>query len=162
MALKLELGGGAYPAHRDFEQFDAIDWSEQTGLGYTLGDARSLPYATGSVEHLYAQSLLEHFPLGEITSILHEWARVLVAGGKLELLVPDAMGILRDYFTGEKPWAITEERLLGTRDYPGNEHFACFTLSEFPDVIATVPSLRLEYANASHAGGGIHALAIKV
>jgi predicted SAM-dependent methyltransferase len=159
--MKVEIGGGMYPAHPDWEQFDAIDWSEQTGLRYTLGDARALPYATGSLEHVYAQSLLEHFPPADTLPVLLEWSRVLSVGGKLELVAPDAMGILRDYFSGAKGWAITEERLLGTRDYPGNEHLTCFTLAEFPAVIAAVPSLELVYANSSHAGGGIHALASK-
>lgn len=160
--MRVEIGGGPSPMHPEFEQYDAIDWSGRTGLRYTLGDARSLPYTDGSVEHIFASNLLEHFPPDETTAVLTEWARVLRTGGSLELVVPDSMGILADYFTGANPsWPECEERLRGSRDYPGNEHLAAFTLSTFPDVLAEVPGLRAVWVRSSHAGGGVHSLSIR-
>lgn len=158
---RLEIGGGPAPMHPEFEQYDAIDWSERTGLTYTLGDARQLPYADGSCGHVYASNLLEHFPPGETTAVLQEWARVLCPGGVLTLVVPDAMGILADHFNGVNNWTDCAERLRGSRDYPGNEHFNAFTLVTFHEVIAQVPGLELLSISSSHAGGGVHATAVR-
>jgi predicted SAM-dependent methyltransferase len=159
--MRVEVGGGPAPTYPEFEQFDAIDWSERTGLRYTLGDARALPYKSGTVDHVYASNILEHFPPSETLPVLVEWARVLRTGGRLELIVPDSMGILRDHFAGINSWADCEERLRGSRDYPGNEHFAAFTLSDFAEVVGRVSALRLVLLEPSHAGGGIHATAVK-
>lgn len=159
----LEIGGGPHPQRGDFEQFDAIDWQERTGLVYTLGDARALPYLSGAFDVVFASNILEHFPAGETIAVLHEWWRVVKPGGTLELVVPDSMGILRDYFTGVNSWEDCAERLRGSRDYPGNEHFACFTITEWQ---ALINRARLLYESMSvepsNAGGGVHAVLTKI
>ena len=157
----LEIGGGPHPSQHDFEQFDATDWRLRTGLQYTLGDARSLPYHDESFDLVFSSNLLEHFRPSETISILEEWTRVVRVGGNLELIVPDSMGILYDHFKGVNTWDQCAERLRGSMDYEGNQHFAAFTISTFPDVIEQVAGLELVYCNPSHAGGGIHSLAIK-
>lgn len=157
----LEIGGGPSPQHPEFEQFDAIDWHERTGLSYTLGDARKLPYEANAFDTVVANNLLEHFPPTETTKVLKEWVRVLRVHGQLRLVVPDSMGILRDHFSGTNTWEECEERLRGSRDYPGNEHFAAFTLYEFQAVIDRVPGLTLIFMESSHRGGGITSISIK-
>lgn len=160
----LEIGGGQHPRRLKFVQFDMTDWSERNpelGLHYDLGDARRLPYPDEEFEHVFSSNLLEHFPATETTAVLTEWARVLKPDGLLELIVPDALGILRDYFSGRDQWPMCQERLLGSMDYDGNQHFTAFCRAEFPDVIATVPSLALCWVVASHSGGGLHACARK-
>lgn len=160
--MRLEIGGGPHPLRPGYEQFDAIDWSARTGLSYTLGDARALPYRDGSVEEVFASNVLEHFPPGETTAVLTEWARVLIRGGLLRVVVPDSMGILRDHFARINSWADCEERLRGSRDYPGNEHLTCFTLAEFRPVLDAVPTLAVLSVESTHAGGGITATAQKI
>jgi predicted SAM-dependent methyltransferase len=157
----LEIGGGPNPAHRDYEQFDAIDWSERTGLAYTLGDARKLPYENRLFDLVYASNLLEHFPESETIDVLLEWTRVLKPDGKLELVVPDSMGILHDFFSGVNMWEQCAERLRGSMDYDGNQHYAAFTRSNFADVIRGVSGLELVWCQSSHSGGGVHSLSIK-
>lgn len=160
--MKIEIGGGPFPAHPEFVQVDAIDWSERTQLEYTIADARKLPFRDGECEEVFASNLLEHFPASETTAVLTEWARVLKVGGKLEIVVPDVVGILRDFFKGINDWNHCEERLRGSRDYPGNEHHNAFTLWEFPHVLAKLPNLQLVSCHSSHAGGGVTAVARKV
>lgn len=157
----LEIGGGPHPKRLRCRQFDAIDWQERTHLGYDLGDARELPYDTESFDYVFASNILEHFPPNETIAVVKEWARVVKVGGYLELVVPDSMGILQDYFDGKCQWPETQERLLGSDDYPGNRHFACFTLQEFPMLIAQIPELWLLKCQASHAGSGVHAIAVR-
>lgn len=60
-------------------------------------DARSLPYADGSVDEVYASHLLEHFDYTtEVADVLREWARVLVPGGLMRISVPDVAKYCRD------------------------------------------------------------------
>ncbi len=158
----LEIGGGPHARRLGFIQFDAIDWSERTGLSYDLGDARQLPYEDGSFDHVYSSNLLEHFSADDTTDVLIEWTRVLHVGGLLELIVPDTMGIMDEYFAEPAgPWSEYQERLLGSGDYEGNQHRAAFTISSVPRQIALVPGLDLLWCNPSHRGCGIWALASK-
>jgi len=154
----LEIGGGPYARRLNCRQFDAIDWSKETGLSYDIGDARELPYEDESFEYVFVSNLLEHFSQDETILVLAEWTRVLVHGGVLELVVPDALEILRTHFRGVDSWPHCEERLRGTRDYPGNEHHNAFTLAEFPAVVASVPDLLLHRCESCHAGCGVYAL----
>ena len=154
----LEIGGGPHARRLRCRQFDSIDWSERTGLSYDLGDARGLPYEDGSFEYVFASNLLEHFPPDETTAVLTEWARVLVPEGVMELVVPDTLEILRRYFRGEDPWPECQERLLGSEDYDGNRHYNAFTLSEFPEVVARVPALRLHRCEPCHGNCGVYTL----
>lgn len=158
----VELGGERHPEHPDWEQFDALDWSDYTGLTYTLGDASHLPYMTESIDHIYSRNLLEHFPEYQTVPIIKEWTRVLRVGGTLEMIVPDSIGILNDYFEGTDSWEHCTERLLGTRDYKGNTHHRAFTFYDFIDLIETIPVLELGVAESSHNGGGIHTICRKV
>jgi len=161
--IGLEIGGGPHPQMLDFVQFDAIDWHDRTGLTYVLGDARYLPFPEGEFQTVFASNLLEHFPEAETTDVLQEWWRVVKRGGTLELVVPDSMGILRDFFTGVDSWDDCAERLRGSRDYPGNEHFQAFTISTFPMVIARAGLLcASETYESSNAGGGVHAVLVKL
>lgn len=153
----LELGGGPHPRFPHFEQFDAIDWKYRTKLDYRLGDARQLPYREREFDVVYASNLLEHFPAEETLELLQEWMRV---GEQLQLVVPDSVGILRDHFTGINNWDDCAERLRGSRDYPGNEHLACFTITEFPQ-IAAAAGLKLLSLASSHAGGGFDATLVR-
>lgn len=49
-----------------------------------------LPYGDGSVAHIYAGHVLEHIAPWDVQPLLGECARVLVAGGTLTLVCPDA------------------------------------------------------------------------
>ncbi len=158
---RIEIGGGPHPLYAGYEQYDAQDWESRTGLRYTIGDARSLPYEDASCEIVYSSNLLEHFPEEETTAILTEWVRVLAPGGTLELVVPDSMGVLRDFFRGINGWTECAERLRGSMDYDGNEHHRAFTLSDFPVVLGKIPGLVLQRIESSHQGGGIHSWSIK-
>lgn len=161
IAAGLEIGGGNRPWRRDFEQFDAVDHNAETGLHYTLGNARQLPYSDETFPYVYSSNLLEHFRIGETVRILTEWARVVRVGGTLEIIVPDALGILHSYFCGEISWDECTSRIRGTEDVL-NQHHAAFTLVEFPAIIACVPTLRLAYCRACAEGCGINARAVRV
>jgi predicted SAM-dependent methyltransferase len=122
-----------------------------------IGDARSLPFADREFDDVFASNILEHFAPEETVTVLREWMRV---GLQLEVVVPDSMGILRDHFAGIDAWPACEERLRGSRDYPGNEHFACFTRTEFRPIAETA-GLAVVELKSSHRGGGFTALLVR-
>ena len=52
---------------------------------------------------LVSGSLLEHLAYpGEVLTVLRDWHRVLVPGGRLSVGVPDTVAPLRDYVTGAR------------------------------------------------------------
>jgi SAM-dependent methyltransferase len=166
--LGLEIGGGTHPRRLKFTQFDAIDWSSEieampdgSRIRFDVGDARNLPYLDEYFGHVFSSNLLEHFSPDETTPLLTEWARVLKAGGYMELVVPDSMGILGEFFRGEANWPNTQERLLGSQSYEGNEHRNAFTISSFHEIFEPIEGLYFVWAVPCANGGGIHALAVK-
>lgn len=158
--MKVEIGGGPEPQHPEFEQFDAIDWSDRTGLRYTVGDMRHLPYETGSVAEVFSSNTLEHASHRDTLHTLREWARVLRPDGRLTLVVPDVLGILADYEDGTNTWGECVERLYGAHSYITDFHQAGFTRREMPPLIEAA-GLEVVSCVSSHAGGGITTVARK-
>ena len=57
----------------------------RTGSPVCLGDARRLPYASGSLDCLFAAYVLDLLPAPDLPDLLHDFRRVLVPGGRLVL-----------------------------------------------------------------------------
>lgn len=157
----LELGGGAFPRQPTYEQYDLIDWGYRTGLRYTLGDARKLPYDDETFDSVFAANLLEHFGWRETTEVLKEWRRVLKVGGTLEIIVPDVLGQVQNYYRQVRNWDDTVELIAGSQEYPGNHHLCFFTVDTFKTVLDRAGAWDAGVA-ASHAGDGLTAVAIKL
>lgn len=67
-----------------------------------LCDARQVPLEDGSAEELMALHLIEHFYLWEVGAVLAEWRRLLRAGGKLILELPNLEAACRNLLQGAK------------------------------------------------------------
>jgi len=61
---------------------------------------RRFPELDGSVAAIYSSHVLEHLEEPEARSALAEMHRVLIPGGLLRLVVPDARPMLEDYLRG--------------------------------------------------------------
>ena len=82
--------------------FESPNWINVDGFPFRhthhLADiARRLPFDSASLDGIFFQHVLEHFPLETGISILRECARVLATGGILRIAVPDAERIVRTY-----------------------------------------------------------------
>lgn len=88
--VRLNVGAGKYNDPR----FVPLDIKTGT-------DARKLPYADNSVDHLYCSHMLEHFSFYETEAILAEFARVLKPGGLLQVAVPDAVKMAKAVIDAE-------------------------------------------------------------
>lgn len=152
--MRVEIGGGPSPQHRDWEQYDAIDWSERTALRYTLGDIRRLPYADGTLEEIFASNVLEHVSFLETNATLVEWRRVLVPQGRLTVVVPDVLGIINDYLNNVNSWDECSERLYGSQTYVLDLHRAGFTAEHMPTVFERA-GFEVLSCERTHAGGGV-------
>jgi len=56
---------------------------------HVIADARALPFRDGVFSTVYASHILEHFHWKEVPAILREWARVVMGGGELQVMVPN-------------------------------------------------------------------------
>lgn len=106
--IKLNLGAGG-TRMKGYTNVDSLLLRE-TDL---LSELRFLPFfvARGSVTHIYASHIFEHFSLKDIRIILRVCNRLLKKGGELRISVPDLDKIVMmytkhwDYFhtTGNSP-----------------------------------------------------------
>lgn len=83
-----------------------------------------LPYSDESVDEIVASHVLEHFPHGQIDSVLREWVRCLKKGGKLKIAVPDFALIAQNYLEGKRQ--PHESFILGGQQDDNDYHKAMF------------------------------------
>jgi len=85
--LKLNIGSGDRVIMKGYVNVDA-HWGDA---------AYPLEYGDGTVDEVYASHILEHFPHGQVASVLRDWARALKPGGVLKIAVPDFKWIATTY-----------------------------------------------------------------
>jgi predicted SAM-dependent methyltransferase len=90
----LDLGCGPN-THPDFINLD-FQW--HPGIDVCWDVTRGLPFAERSLVGVFSEHCLEHFPAGQARALLREVNRVLVPGGHLRLVVPDAELYLGTYW----------------------------------------------------------------
>jgi SAM-dependent methyltransferase/uncharacterized protein YbaR (Trm112 family) len=112
----------------------------QLGLNakFVVGDARFLPFQTGSVDVVFSYSVLQHFSKGDATTAIKEVGRVLQANGKSVIQIPTVFGVRCLYHQARRRfreardfevryWSIPALRQLFT-EYVGRTTFSvdCF------------------------------------
>lgn len=94
---KLHLGCGVKHIPGYFH-VDALDYPHVDHIG----PVDKLDFiADGTVDHIYACHLLEHFGRKEYMDVLKEWRRVLKTGGTLRIAVPDYEACAKLYLAGK-------------------------------------------------------------
>jgi SAM-dependent methyltransferase len=73
----------------------ARDVCAQLGVeaDFVIGDARHLPFRTGSVETAFSYSVIQHFSKPDARKAVAEIGRVLTPGGRTVVQMPNAFGI---------------------------------------------------------------------
>lgn len=112
----------------------------QLGLNakFVVGDARSLPFQTGSMDVVFSYSVLQHFSSRDATSAIKEIGRVLQANGRSIIQMPTVLGMRCIYHQARRRfrkardfevryWSIPALRQLFT-EYVGRTTFSvdCF------------------------------------
>ena len=93
----LEIG----PGESRIENFETINIIKTKNTDY-IGDATlKIKFPDNTFDIIYASHILEHTPWYMIDKIIKEWARVLKAGGSLEIWVPDGLKIAKAFCDAE-------------------------------------------------------------
>lgn len=100
---KLNLGSGAV----ELDGYHNLDIKNGHAV-YPLGFCMD-----GSIDEVRASHVLEHFPHGEVSDVVKEWARVLKPGGKLKIAVPNFDFIVKAYSNGHRDDTRLEHYLFG-------------------------------------------------
>jgi predicted SAM-dependent methyltransferase len=120
--VKLNLASGFRPKNEI--GWVNVDLTSHADLQLDLREA--LPFPTGSVTEIYAEHFLEHLSYpnlddaagweietnerrSPVLSLLRECRRVLVAGGTLDIVVPDAEQIIAQYATNRADFGSTPQ-----------------------------------------------------
>lgn len=74
-----------------------LDYLWRPGVDVCWNIQLGLPFADGSLQGVFSEHCLEHFPLPAAMDLLREMRRVLSPGGVLRLVVPDGELYLRTY-----------------------------------------------------------------
>jgi len=127
---KLELGGGSSPKRKElgFLNCDIRDLPEvdlQMDLKYPF----PLIIGSSSVEEIFSAHCLEHFTEGEARGLLWDCHRVLIPGGRIELIVPNIRKLAERYLHGEYDCETFSRMVYGGQDYPENFHKIGFDFS---------------------------------
>ena len=89
----LDLGCGPN-IHDDFVN---VDYMWRPGIDLCWDIRKGLPFQDGTFDGIFSEHCLEHFPLETGLEILREAKRLLKAGGRLRIVIPDAEIYLRVY-----------------------------------------------------------------
>jgi SAM-dependent methyltransferase len=107
--MRLEIGAGEKP-HPDYDLH--VDLLALPDIEVRCNIDR-LPFASGSVDALRANHVLEHQSYELISETLREWARVLRTGAPLDIGVPDARFVAEQWVRGEIDTAEANYWILG-------------------------------------------------
>jgi len=116
--LRLNLGCGEklLPAKEGWLNIDLNRPEHVNGHAFLSHDLREpLPIASGSVSHIYASHIIEHFTVGEWQSVKEDWHRALMDGGTLILECPDVIRCATFFANdmGGRRWDLWHTTLYG-------------------------------------------------
>jgi predicted SAM-dependent methyltransferase len=107
--MRLEIGAGEKP-HPDYDLH--VDLLALPDIEVRCAIDR-LPFASGSLDALRANHVLEHQSYELIPTTLREWARVLRSGAQIDIGVPDARFIAAQWVEGTIDTAEANHWILG-------------------------------------------------
>jgi predicted SAM-dependent methyltransferase len=107
--VRLEIGAGEKP-HPDYDLH--VDVLALPGIAVRCA-VDGLPFATGSLDALRANHVLEHQSYELVSQTLREWARVLRPGAPVDIGVPDAKFVAAQWVRGEVDTAEANHWILG-------------------------------------------------
>ena len=87
----LEIGAGP----QRIPGFETLDIVGGKHVDYVWDASKRLPFKDNTFKLIYGSHVLEHIPWYQTENVLTEWVRILNAGGRLEIWVPDALKICK-------------------------------------------------------------------
>lgn len=146
--VRLNLGAG----HICFDDYINVDERQIRNID-VVADIRQLPFAENSVDEIYASHLIEHFTRHEFeTVILPYWFRLLKAGGKIRVILPDLESMIDHYKRQEYEIGKLREVLYGLQEYEGDVHYALYGQNELKEMFERF-GLHAQYAFTGRRNG---------
>lgn len=118
--MKLDIGCGEFKR----EGYTGVDPYIETDIQAFMW---ALPLPDDSVEEIYTSHALEHVSKFEVPLALVEWKRVIIAGGLIEIQVPDLKWCCEQWLARQSTdWYM--DILFGQQIHAGEFHKTGFTL----------------------------------
>lgn len=130
----LHLGCGKIN-HPDFINIDGFPFPH---VHYVRSIADLSNFKNGSVDLIYACHCLEHFPYGQVASVLTEWHRVLKQDGTLRISVPDFDRLLKIYEDTGHNIDMIIGPLMGGHCNRLDYHLTVFTAASLSEILTQV------------------------
>jgi predicted SAM-dependent methyltransferase len=145
----LNLGAG----HGPRDGWINVDVRDLDGIELR-SDVRFLPFEPGTVDAIHAAHLLEHFPEEELRRVvLPHWRRLLVAGGRLEIVVPDADAMLAAHAAGAMSFDDLRLVTFGEQEYEGDFHHTMFSRASLTELLTSAGFTEVELVQAARPNG---------
>jgi len=124
-SIKLHFGPGAEWKTSD-HSWITVDADPTRGdIVLDFAKFESLPLAAKSVACVYASHTFEHINVFRLPLVLAECHRVLIDGGWVRIVVPDARKSMEEYLTGNADWPLFVRRRERAKRLYG-EHYTLF------------------------------------
>ena len=94
---KIKLNVGASPIWEKEGRHPLDHKAREFSMTSVKGDAESIPWEDGAVQHLFCSHMFEHVPHTRLENILLEFNRVMKIGGIVRVLCPDLKKIAKAY-----------------------------------------------------------------
>ena len=145
--MKLHLGCGKTHldgyVNIDLQKLDSVDVVE---------DISQLHYKENSVDEIIASHCLEHFLIDKVPGVLKSWYKILKAGGKLLIAVPDIEMIFKAaLLIGLDKWV--EEMLYGGQKDKYSFHYSCFDYKRLSKLLTETGFKKVKRVDSFGIGG---------
>jgi len=132
---KVKLLFGAGTSNWNTQGYLNVDIRKTVTVNVVCDLSKTLPWDDNSVDEIWAESIIEHIPMGadyvNTIRVLIEWNRVLKSGGLLTLKIPDLKALCRMY---PEDTSTVISYLYGGQDYPENTHVAGFSIKSLKEI----------------------------
>jgi predicted SAM-dependent methyltransferase len=96
--------------------FYHIDYAWRPGLNLCWDITKGLPFVTDSIGGIFTEHCVEHIPFPAFVQLAAEFYRLLMAGRRVRIIVPDGELYIRRYFQG-RPMPYEAEDKMECRIY---------------------------------------------
>lgn len=123
--LMLDIGAGGYSQD---ENFTSVDLHTDADIHSTMW---AVPLPDASVDGIFSSNALEHVKQSDVVPTLKEWHRLLVPGGKLQLIIPDLVWAMNWWLDHQDDLGWSMAIIFGHQSHEGEYHKTGFT----PEII---------------------------
>lgn len=141
--VKFNLGSGGV----NKKGYINVDMTTDCDFRADIRDLRPVVAEYGQADEIYSSHSLEHVNRMAVTTTVKNWLKALKPGGKLEIIVPDAIVAMKEFIEADKngtpleDYDFKEAVVYGAQRYPADEHRTAITENKMKKVIASCSNM---------------------